>query len=297
MKYFLTLVIVAFNFYSSLSQVSESKLIDSVFKNIREIKTILDNSETHKDEIKKFKYQFVIDSLDLEKNKKTIQDLTIALEKSKDDKVEFSKKTRQLQDSLKNFQVEYSVIADSQIETLLNQQFDKNGSLPVTRDIIITMLSIAQKSTSKKADQLKAYMDIYDSVTSVRKIFEKEFDMASVQQAKKNINLIEISIKNKLSNTNAIAIEKEVSNLKKLVDGYCQNTYELFFSLYKKSGMKPTMQSNIDPHIEKTAFRVELEGAYFLAFQYPYLLKVLNQFKDDPAFREQFKNKPPFTCN
>jgi hypothetical protein len=295
MKYFLTLVIVAFNFHSSLSQVSEPKFIDSVFKNIREIKTILDNSATHKEEIKNFKNQFIIDSLDLEKNKKTIQDLTIALEKFKDEKVEFSKKTRQFQDSLKNFQSEYSSIADNQIETLLNQKFDKTGSLPVSREVMTSMLSLAQKSTSKKINQLKAYIDVYDSVISVRKIFEKEYDMALAQQAKKSIASIEISIKNKLSNTNAI--EKEVSNLKKLVDGYCQNTYELFFSLYKKSGMKPTMQSNIDPHIEKTAFRVELEGAYFLAFQYPYLLKVLNQFKDDPAYREQFKNKHTFTCN
>ena len=296
MKYFLTLVFVALNFFSSIAQVSESKFIDSVFKSIKEIKTILDNSATHKEEIKIFKNQFVKDSLDLEKNKKTMQDLTIDLEKFKYDKIEFSKKTRELQDSLKNFQVDYSVIADSQIETLLNQQFDKNGSLPVSRDIMTSMLSLAQKSTSKKINQLKTYMDIYDSVTSVRKIFEKEFDIVSVQQAKKSISLIEIAIKNKLSN--AIAIEKEVGNLKKLVEGYCQNTYELFFFLNKNSGVNPTNQSKIYPHIQKTPFQIELEGLYFVAFKYPYLVKVLNQFKDDPAYREQFKNKtPPFTCN
>jgi hypothetical protein len=229
MKYFLTLVFVALNFYSSLAQVSESKFIDSVFKNIKEIKTILDNSATHKEEIKNFKNQFIIDSLDLEKNKKIIQDLTIALEKSKDDKVEFSKKTRQFQDSLNNFQLEYSTIADNHIESILNQQFDKNGSLPLSRDVLTNLLRLSQKSTSKKIEQLKSYIDIYDSITSVRKIFEKEYDIVSVQQAKKSITLIEISIKNKFSNANAIAIEKEVSNIKKLVDGYCQNTYELFF--------------------------------------------------------------------
>jgi len=293
MKRSLFLFFVLINSFSAFSQVNDPKKIDSILNGINSIKTILDNSKAHKEEIEKYKNKLIKDSLDLEAEKKIIRDLKDVAEKFADEKVELNNKLKQYRDSLKSLQSEYSNISDKQIELLLNEQFDKPGNLVFSKNTISGILSFAQMTSSKKLNQIKAYINIYDSIFSVRKIFEEPFNILSIQQANKRVSAIEITIKKDLANN--ISMTNEVENLKKLLNRYCSNTFELYNLFYK---IAPLAETNFSSSIDvKSAFRSEVEKAYYLVFQYKYLNEVLNKFLLEPTFREQFKSKPTFTCN
>lgn len=293
MKPSLFLFFVLIKSISAFSQVNEPKKIDSILNGINSIKTILDNSKAHKEEIEKFKNKLLKDSLDLEVEKKIIRELKDAAEKFATEKIELNNKLKQVRDSLKSFQSEYSNISDKQIESLLNEQFDKPGNLVFSKNSMSSILSFAQMTSSKKLNQIKAYINIYDSIFSVRKIFEEPFNKISIQQANKRVAAIETAIKNDLENN--IPITNEVENLKKLLNRYCSNTFELYNLFFK---IAPLAETNFLSSIDvKSAFRSEVEKAYYLVFQYKYLNEILNKFLLEPTYREQFKSKPTFTCN
>ena len=293
MKRALILLTLLYISNTSFSQVSDQKILDSIFKSIKGIRLILDNAETHKEEVEKYKKILEKDSSDLKKNDNKIKDLIIEVSKLELEKSELKNKISHFQDSLKIIQSVFSEISDEQIENLLDGQFDKPGNLVLGRDMMLSILSFAQKTSPKKLNQFNAYLEIYDSIISIRKTFDAPYNILSNQSAVKSIANLELMTKKKLPDNKSI--KSEVENLKKLVSRYCSNTSELYNLFFR---IAPLAETTFISDLEvKSSFRSEVEKAYFLVFQYKYLNEMLNKFLLESAFREQFKNKPTFTCN
>jgi hypothetical protein len=89
----------------------------------------------------------------------------------------------------------------------------------------------------------------------------------------------------------------ELEYLSEKTKDYCKNTLDLFNHFYTYAGIAKQGGNQ---------FNNKAAMGYYYAYKYSYLLDLLNKFLDDPNYRsqfedkdkkEQFKIKPPFTCN
>ena len=89
----------------------------------------------------------------------------------------------------------------------------------------------------------------------------------------------------------------ELEYLSEKTKDYCKNTLDLFNHFYTYAGIAKQGSNQ---------FNNKAAMGYYYAYKYSYLLELLNKFLDDPTYRsqfedkdkkEQFKIKPPFTCN
>ena len=294
MKYVLIFLIVVLNISSTKAQVADLKIVDSIYKSIKGIKTILDDTESYKEEIKIFKKQHLRDSLSLNKKEDEIANLLASIESLKKEKADFNIKKKELQDSLILFQSDYSNIFDKQIDILLNEKFDSQSRLLLSSNLLKSMLNFAQKSSSKKLIQLNYFIEIYDSISSVNKIFDFPYSEIQTKETLKKLNLISGLVKQKMPNNKVLLSELEY--LAEKTKNYCKKTLDLFNHFY-------TYESLAKADINQ--FKNKVSMGYYYASEYNYLIDLLNKFLEEPTYRaqfpttqkEQFKIKPPFTCN
>ncbi len=295
MKYFLTIAIVFFNLFSSKAQINDTKVIDSIHKGIKSIKAILDDKEAYKEEINNLKRQQLRDSISLHRKEAEISNLLASVENLKKEKVDLNSKKKELQDSLLFFQSDYSTFFDKQIEIFLKEEFDSKSRLLLSNNSIKNFFQLAQKSSAKKLTQLGYFIEIYDSISSIYKLFDLPYNEIQTKATLKKIESITLLAKQKIP-ANKIVLS-ELEYLSEKTKDYCKNTLDLFNHFYTYA---PIAKQDANQFTNKAAM------GYYYAYKYSYLLDLLNKFLDDPTYRsqfedkdkkEQFKIKPPFTCN
>ena len=155
MKYLLIFIFIFLNLNTSFGQVNDPKQLDSLFNKVKVIKTILDDSKSYKEEIKILKKVQLSDSLILNEKDKKISGLLNAVEilKKENDSLVLQKK-RVLTD-FQNSKLDYSNLSDKQIEILFNEEYNGRGSLTLSSELLKSILSIAQKTSSKRLNQIK----------------------------------------------------------------------------------------------------------------------------------------------
>lgn len=295
MKYFLTIAIVFLNLFSSKAQINDTKVIDSIHKGIKSIKAILDDKEAYKEEINNLKRQQLRDSISLHRKEAEISNLLASVENLKKEKVDLNSKKKELQDSLLFFQSDYSTFFDKQIEIFLKEEFDSKSRLLLSNNSIKNFFQLAQKSSAKKLTQLGYFIEIYDSISSIYKLFDLPYNEIQTKATLKKIESITLLAKQKMP-ANKIVLS-ELEYLSEKTKDYCKNTLDLFNHFYTYA---PIAKQDANQFTNKAAM------GYYYAYKYSYLLDLLNKFLDDPTYRsqfedkdkkEQFKIKPPFTCN
>lgn len=295
MKYFLTIAIVFLNLFSSKAQINDTKVIDSIHKGIKSIKAILDDKEAYKEEINNLKRQQLRDSISLYRKEAEISNLLASVENLKKEKVDLNSKKKELQDSLLFFQSDYSTFFDKQIEIFLKEEFDSKSRLLLSNNSIKNFFQLAQKSSAKKLTQLGYFIEIYDSISSIYKLFDLPYNEIQTKATLKKIESITLLAKQKMP-ANKIVLS-ELEYLSEKTKDYCKNTLDLFNHFYTYA---PIAKQDANQFTNKAAM------GYYYAYKYSYLLDLLNKFLDDPTYRsqfedkdkkEQFKIKPPFTCN
>lgn len=280
---------------TSFGQVNDPKLLDSLFNKVKEIKIILDDSKSYKEEIKILKKVQLSDSLILNEKDKKISGLLNAVEilKKENDSLVLQKK-RVITD-FQNSKLDYSNLSDKQIEILFSEEFNGRGSLTLSSELLKSILSIAQKTSSKKLNQINDYLEIYDSIVNINKIFENPYSEELKKETYKRIDLVATLAKQKIpGNDNVFS---ELNKLRDRNRDYCKNTLELYTQFYNFLPLSKSTDINFNIDKSNSVFIKKTEQLYYLVYKYKYLLKALNDYTDIPAFREQFKNKPTFTCN
>lgn len=292
MKYIFLFQILFLSFSQVNGQVTNTIVTDSIFKEIKEIKKILDSNEFYKEKIKLYikRQESEAEVLRLKENKITELDSVNTSLKKKIDALEVDKKG--IQNQLNTNKSEQAFKADKQIEVLLQQKFDKPGNLILDRNLILSIQDLANDASPSKLNQLRAYIEIYDSLMVVKRVFELPYNEQVIQQANKTIQSVEQLNKLRL-NSNA-SLSSEIGNVKKLLGRYCSNTLELLNLFARTYPLSKTDVNAIDD--VKSFFRNEIEQGYYLVYQYKYLNDMLNKYLLDSGFREQFKEKPTFTC-
>ncbi len=295
MKYFLTITIVLLNLFYSKAQINDTKVIDSIHKGIKSIKAILDDKEAYKEEINNLKRQQLRDSISLYRKEAEISNLLASVENLKKEKVVLNSKKKELQDSLLFFQSDYSTFFDKQIEIFLKEEFDSKSRLLLSNNSIKNFFQLAQKSSAKKLTQLGYFIEIYDSISSIYKLFDLPYNEIQTKETLKKIESITLLAKQKMP-ANKIVLS-ELEYLSEKTKDYCKNTLDLFNHFYTYAGIAKQ---------DGNQFNNKAAMGYYYAYKYSYLLELLNKFLDDPTYRsqfedkdkkEQFKIKPPFTCN
>ena len=176
----------------------------------------------------------------------------------------------------------------------MNEKFDSQSRLLLSNNLLKSILNFAQKSSSKKLTQLNYFIEIYDSISSLNKIFDFPYSEIQTKETLKRISLISDLVKQKIPNNKVLLSELEY--LAGKTKNYCKNTLDLFnhFHAYESTAK-----------VDINLFYNKVSMGYYYAYEYPYLIELLNKFQEEPAYRakfptdkkEQFKNKPPFTCN
>jgi hypothetical protein len=296
MKYFLTIAIVLLNLFSSKAQINDTKVIDSIHKGIKSIKAILDDKEAYKEEINNLKRQQLRDSITLYRKDAEISNLLSSVENLKKEKVDLNSKKKELQDSLLFLKSDYSTFFDNQIEIFLKEEFDsKSSRLLLSNNSLKNFFQLAQKSYAKKLTQLGYFIEIYDSISFIYKLFDLPYNEIQTKEALKKIESLIILAKQKMP-ANKIVLS-ELENLSEKTKDYCKNTLDLFNHFYTYAAIAKQ---------DANQFNNKAAMGYYYDYKYSYLLNLLNKFLDDPTYRsqfedkdkkEQFKIKPPFTCN
>lgn len=281
---------------TSFGQVNDPKLLDSLFNKVKEIKIILDNSKSDKEEIKILKKELLNDSLILNEKDKKILGLSNAVEILKKEKDSLTVQNKQVITDFQNSKLDYSNLSDKQIEILFSEEFNGRGSLTLSSELLKSILSIAQKTPSKRLNQINVYLEIYDSIVSINKIFEKPYSEELKKETYKRIDFVASLAKQKIPGNDNVILS-ELNKLKDRNRDYCKNTLELYTQFYNVLPLSKSTELIFNIDKSNSVFIKKTEQLYYLVYKYKYLLKALNDYTDIPAFREQFKNKPTFTCN
>jgi hypothetical protein len=293
MKHTLTLLLVFFSLHASIAQVNDPKIVENIYNKVNEIKSLLDETKLLKDEIKTLKKLQVSDSLTIAEKEKRV--IAIASENEKlikEKDILIDQKKQSLTD-LNNFKSEIAGLSEKQLDILLNdKEYDIKSQLILSKNLMSSMLNFAQKSSSTKFSQLNYLVEIYDSIASINKIFELEYNELKVKETITKIESIALRAKQKLPNNSTIF--SELNSLKERAANYCKKTLDLYEHFYRY---------NDDKDFEQFKKRVDM--GYFIAYKYKYLLTLLAKYVNDSNYRSQFDRsqlkqfmlKPPFTCN
>jgi len=270
-----------------------SGAINSINNFQKQIKEELVGLNYFQDELKKAKEQNVRDSQLIKRKSDSVFLTTRENMQLKIDTSHYLTSKRELQKEFDNYKKKHVELGDSQIEYLLNSRFDKEGNPPHNHDFLMSYTKSSQGISAQKIKQLKDYIEICDSFIAVKKIFEVEYKSSNITYAKNSIKNIQNNVRLNLPKDTVLT--KELIGLTRSVDIYCQNTNELF-AIFRR--IYPIAEAET-PGVETTLtpFRKELDKAFFYVRDYPYLKKLLNYFKNDKKFREDYKNREPIICN
>lgn len=276
---------------NTLEQIKDAIL--GIHKDQSQIKDELVKLNHFQDELKYYKEKSGKDSQKLKLTNDTILDFKSKNIRLSEELSKLSIEKNILDKDYKEYKKQRIELGDKQIEFLLNSRFDKEGNPPHSKDFLMSFINNSNSGSPEKIRQLKAYMNICDSIISIKKIFEIEYSSDNIVQGKNWIKQIEFNVKDNLPKDTVLS--KELGSLNKLLDDYCQNTNELF-SIFKRiyplAGAETTGVTTV-----MTPFKKELDKAYFYTYNYKYLKTLLNNFKNKQAYRDEYIKREPFICN
>jgi hypothetical protein len=293
MKYFIFLLSISLNIFVSKAQITDQKIVDSIFRDLQLIRKSINNSEYLNNQIASLTKSKFNDSIIIASKENQIRVLIsqqAVLEQEKKGLVA-SKTDAEL--SLKKIDLEKANYAEKQIANIMNQGLDDKGRLLLNKNLILSILDFAQNSSPKNLNMLIAFLEIKDSIDVIRSIFNEQYSKQETQKANEKIERLKLLTKQKLQN-NDTTILKELSYLQNDVNNYCKNTSDLYSAFNR---IYPLSKTNIQGDGVNSIFIRQIDEQYFVAHRYPYLLRLMNQYLKDTTFREQFSAKPTFTCN
>jgi hypothetical protein len=293
MKYFIFLLSISLNIFVSKAQITDQKIVDSIFRDLQLIRKSINNSEYLNNEITKLTKSKFNDSIIIATKENQIRVLISQQAVLEQEKTGLLTSKTEAELNLKKLNIDQANYAEKQIEIFLNQGFDSTGRLLLNKNLISSILNFAQKSSPKNLSMLIAFLEIKDSIEAIRKIFDEPYSKQETQKANEKIEQLKLFAKQKLQNNNT-SITNELSKLQNDVNDYCKKTSELYSAFNR---IYPLSKTNIQGDGDNSVFIRRVDEQYFIAYKYMHLLKLMDKYIVDQSYREQFKDKPTFTCN
>jgi len=293
MKYFIFFLSISLNIFVSKAQITDQKIVDSIFRDLQLIRKSIDNSEYLNKQIAILTKLKSDDSIAIANKNIQIGVLSSQIAVLEQEKKGLVSSKTDAELNLKKLNIDQASYAEKQIEIFLNQGFDETGRLLLNKNLISSILNFAQKSSPKNLNMLIAFLEIKDSIEVIRKIFDEPYSKQETQKANEKIEQLKLFAKQKLQNNNT-SITNELSKLQNDVNDYCKKTSELFSAFNR---IYPLSKTNIQGDGDNSVFIRRVDEQYFIAYKYMHLLKLMDKYIVDQSYREQFKDKPTFTCN
>ena len=293
MKYFIFLLSISLNISFSKAQITDQKIVDSIFRDLQLIRKSIDNSEYLNKQIAILTKLKSDDSIAIANKNIQIGVLSSQIAVLEQEKKGLVSSKTDAELSLKKLNIDQANYSEKQIEIFLNQGFDETGGLLLNKNLISSILNFAQKSSPKNLSMLIAFLEIKDSIEVIRKIFDEPYSKQETQKANEKIEQLKLFAKQKLQNNNT-SITTELSKLQNDVNDYCKKTSELYSAFNR---IYPLSKTNIQGDGDNSVFIRRVDEQYFIAYKYMHLLKLMDKYIVDQSYREQFKDKPTFTCN
>jgi len=293
MKYFIFFLLISLNIFVSKAQITDQKIVDSIFRDLQLIRKSIDNSEYLNKQIAILTKLKSDDSIAIANKNIQIGVLSSQIAVLEQEKKGLVSSKTDAELSLKKLNIDQANYSEKQIEIFLNQGFDETGGLLLNKNLISSILNFAQKSSPKNLSMLIAFLEIKDSIEVIRKIFDEPYSKQETQKANEKIEQLKLFAKQKLQNNNT-SITTELSKLQNDVNDYCKKTSELYSAFNR---IYPLSKTNIQGDGDNSVFIRRVDEQYFIAYKYMHLLKLMDKYIVDQSYREQFKDKPTFTCN
>jgi hypothetical protein len=293
MKYFIFFLSISLNIFVSKAQITDQKILDSIFRDLQLIRKSIDNSEYLNKQtavLTKLKSE---DSIAIANKNIQIGVLSSQIAVLEQEKKGLVSSKTDAELNLKKLNIDQANYAEKQIEIILNQGFDEKGRFLLNKNFISTFLNFVQKSSPKNLSMLIAFLEIKDSIEVIRKIFDEPYSKQETQKANEKIEKLKLFAKQKLQNNNT-SITNELSKLHIDVNDYCKKTSELYSAFNR---IYPLSKTNIKGDGDIYVLTRRVDEQYFIAYKYMHLLKLMEKYLEDQSYREQFKDKPTFTCN
>lgn len=293
MKYFIFLLSISLNIFVSKAQITDQKIVDSIFRDLQLIRKSIDNSEYLNKQIASLTKLKSDDSIAIANKNIQIGVLSSQIAVLEQEKKGLVSSKTDAELNLKKLNIDQANYAEKQIEIFLNQDFDETGRLLLNKNLISSILTFAQKSSPKNLNMLIAFLEIKDSIEVIRKIFDEPYSKLETQKANEKIEKLKLLAKQKLQNNNT-SIMNELTYLQNDVNDYCKQTSELYSAFTR---IYPLSKTNIQGDGDRSVFIRRVDEQYFIAYRYNHLIKLMDKYIEEQSYREQFKDKPTFTCN
>jgi hypothetical protein len=293
MKYFIFLLSISLNIFVSKAQITDQKIVDSIFRDLQLIRKSIDNSEYLNKQIAILTKLKSDDSIAIANKNIQIGVLSSQIAVLEQEKKGLVSSKTDAELNLKKLNIDQASYAEKQIEIFLNQDFDETGRLLLNKNLISSILTSAQKSSPKNLNMLIAFLEIKDSIEVIRKIFDEPYSKLETQKANEKIEKLKLLAKQKLQNNNT-SIMNELTYLQNDVNDYCKQTSELYSAFTR---IYPLSKTNIQGDGDRSVFIRRVDEQYFIAYRYNHLIKLMDKYIEEQSYREQFKDKPTFTCN
>jgi hypothetical protein len=293
MKYFIFFLSISLNIFVSKAQITDQKIVDSIFRDLQLIRKSIDNSEYLNKQIAILTKLKSDDSIAIANKNIQIGVLSSQIAVLEQEKKGLVSSKTDAELNLKKLNIDQASYAEKQIEIFLNQDFDETGRLLLNKNLISSILTSAQKSSPKNLNMLIAFLEIKDSIEVIRKIFDEPYSKLETQKANEKIEKLKLLAKQKLQNNNT-SIMNELTYLQNDVNDYCKQTSELYSAFTR---IYPLSKTNIQGDGDRSVFIRRVDEQYFIAYRYNHLIKLMDKYIEEQSYREQFKDKPTFTCN
>jgi len=281
MKYILTLSASLFLCFSVFSQSDSSyKKLDSILTDTKKILKFIDNEK----EIEQLKQDRAKDSAAHEK--------IVAQFKKELDVAKMDKNNSDI--SRSQIQQESEKIKKSQkenIEAEISLVIKKDSKVDI--EILKLLSSRAAELNASNSKSINGFIEICDSMKSIRTIFNHLYDPKSINQG----NLFLAKVKQLIQKGSYKGFENDVLDLQDELDNYCYFTNKFYEFLAKAYLLQNDNIKSVGQKEKFDAFTLELNKAYYYMEKYNALLDIYSDFFEGKGdTREKYKKMDPIVC-
>jgi uncharacterized coiled-coil DUF342 family protein len=267
MKYLSLVVLVLLYTDNLMAQKPEvNRKIDTVFLGLLE-------------EIKKeitVEKSIIEENKTLKENKLDSAKKIARLEKKINDNQEDLNQTKQKLTNLEEFKQKQVRFLEQEIAAVVKSAW----GLP--KELLQNYSNRAGDLGPKNAGDLSDFIRFSDSILSIKKFFEREYDAKFYRVEKARVEKLagQLSTKSNLFPK----LKEEVDRLKEVLDRYCVNTDEVYTRFQKIYSLRKDFSKT-------DAFREELKKLTYYATDYPFLYDLINRFVTNEITQEEYKDR------
>jgi hypothetical protein len=203
-------------------------------------------------------------------------------EKEVSDLKDLIKKKEGIEDDFNKYKQKQKQYLEEEISIIIK------GTTNTDPNLLKKIQERALEVNPKNTRELDNFIKAYDTILSIKKVFQKEYEESSIRYEKSR--WVRLSQFVNSQGSAFTGLKEEVNDLKRFLDEYCVNSEEIYRNFKKIYILKNDFSKG-------DAFTTELKKLTYYSKNYPYLFNLINLFLTDSNTQEKYKNGKVINCN